>query len=296
MDIVSGRLIGRWRQFLNEESKNQRVPASSSLSWGNSRRNARVLRRRDSENNRSVCPVLVDIETNTNSMNHFKRTMMGLVMGAVALSAQAADKVELEGAKVGIWTMDFDAAVKLAGEKNLPLMLNFTGSDWCGWCKLMDKNVFAEEEWKDYAKDNVLLVTLDFPNDKSIVPEKYVKRNEKLREQFGVGGYPSYVVLDNDGETKLGQLGAGRDKTPSSFIDEFKGVVRMSVGAIEAYVKANPGKADGYKAAIEEFQTAKKSLMDWLKTEPKRTEENTKKFEGFNKRIGEAETALKAFH
>ena len=70
----------------------------------------------------------------------------------------------------------------------------------------------------------------------------------------------------------------------------------MSVGAIEAYVKANPGKADGYKAAIEEFQTAKKSLMDWMETEPKRTEENTKKFEGFNKRIGEAEKALKAFH
>ena len=222
--------------------------------------------------------------------------MMGLVMGAVALSAQAADKVELEGAKVGVWTMDYDAAVKLAGEKKLPLMLNFTGSDWCGWCKLMDKNVFAEEVWKTYAKDNVLLVTLDFPNDKSIVPEKYVKRNKKLQEQFEVGGFPTYVVLDNDGKTKLGQLGAGRNKTPSSFIDEFKGVVRMSDGAIEAFLKANPDKAAGYKAAIEEFQTSKKSLMAWLETEPKRTEENTKKFEGFNKRIGEAEKALKAFH
>ena len=217
-------------------------------------------------------------------------------MGALVMNVQAADKVELEGAKVGVWTMDYDAAVKLAGEKKLPLMLNFTGSDWCGWCKLMDKNVFAEEVWKTYAKDNVLLVTLDFPNDKSIVPEKYVKRNEKLREQFGVRGYPSYVVLDNDGKTKLGQLGAGRDKTPSSFIDEFKGVIRMSAGAIEAYVKANPGKADAYKAAIKEFQAAKKELMDWLETGPKRTEENTKKFEGFNKRIAEAGTALEAFH
>ena len=222
--------------------------------------------------------------------------MTGLAMGALVMNAQAADKVELEGAKVGVWTMDYDAAVKLAGEKKLPLMLNFTGSDWCGWCKLMDKNVFAEEVWKTYAKDNVLLVTLDFPNDKSIVPEKYVKRNKKLQEQFEVGGFPTYVVLDNDGETKLGQLGAGRDKTPSSFIDEFKGVVRMSVGAIEAFLKANPDKAAGYKAAIEEFQTSKKSLMAWLETGPKRTEENTKKFEGFNKRIGEAEKALKAFH
>ena len=160
----------------------------------------------------------------------------------------------------------------------------------------MDKNVFAEEVWKTYAKENMLLVTLDFPQDKSVVPEKYVARNKKLQEQFGVQGYPTYVVLDNDGNTKLGQLGAGRDKTPSSFIEEFKGVIRMSAGAIEAYAKANPDKAAAYKAAIAEFQTAKKELMDWIETRPKRTDENTKLFEGFNKRISEAEVALKAFN
>ncbi|HAO97267.1 MAG: hypothetical protein CMP26_11710 [Roseibacillus sp.] len=229
-------------------------------------------------------------------MKPIRRMMMGLAAGALMISAQAADKVELEGASVGVWTMDFDAAVKLAGEKKLPLILNFTGSDWCGWCKLMDKNVFAEEAWKTYAKEKVLLVTLDFPQDKSVVPEKYVARNKALQEKFGVRGYPTYVVLDNDGDTKLGQLGAGREKTPSSFIEEFEGVVRMSAGAIEAYAKANPDKADAYKAAIAEFQTANKELMDWIETKPKRTEENTKLFEGFNKRISEAEAALKAFN
>lgn len=222
--------------------------------------------------------------------------MMGMAAGALMINAQAADKVEIDGASVGVWTMDFDAAVKLAGEKKLPLILNFTGSDWCGWCKLMDKNVFAEEAWKTYAKENVLLVTLDFPQDKSVVPEKYVARNKALQEKFGVRGYPTYVVLDNDGDTKLGQLGAGRDKTPSSFIEEFKGVVRMSAGAIDAYAKANPDKADAYKAAIADFQNAKKELMDWIETKPKRTEENMKLFEGFNKRISEAEAALKAFN
>ena len=229
-------------------------------------------------------------------MKPLRRMMMGIAAGALMINAQAADKVEIDGASVGVWTMDFDAAVKLAGEKKLPLILNFTGSDWCGWCKLMDKNVFAEEAWKTYAKEHVLLVTLDFPQDKSVVPEKYVARNKALKEKFGVGGYPTYVVLDNDGDTKLGQLGAGRDKTPSSFIEEFKGVVRMSAGAIEAYAKANPDKADAYKAAIADFQNAKKELMDWIETKPKRTEENTKLFEGFNKRISEAEAALKAFN
>ncbi|HCQ32115.1 MAG TPA: hypothetical protein DIV54_01365 [Verrucomicrobiales bacterium] len=243
-------------------------------------------------------------------MKPLKRMMIGLAASAVVMSAQAADQVELEGASVGIWTMDFDAAVKLAGEKNLPLMLNFTGSDWCGWCKLMDKNVFAEEVWKTYAKENVLLVTLDFPQDKSVVPEKYVERNKKLQEQFGVRGYPTYVVLDNDGSTKLGQLGAGRDKTPSTFIEEFKGVIRMSSKAIEAFLKANPDKADAYKAAIadlraaeQKFEASQEPLNEWLQTRPKRTEENTKKFEAFNKVIGEAqkgvadaEAAIKAFH
>ena len=167
-------------------------------------------------------------------------TLSVLFTGALLLSANAGDAVQTDGAKLGHWTMDFDAAKKIADEKKVPLMLNFTGSDWCGWCKLMDKNVFAEDDWKKYASENVLLVTLDFPKDKSIVPEKYVDRNKELKEKFGVRGYPTYVILDSDGETKIGQLGAGRDKTPDSFIAEFKAAVRLSPSNIEAFVKANP--------------------------------------------------------
>jgi thioredoxin-related protein len=191
--------------------------------------------------------------------------------------------------------MDFDAAKKIAEEKKLPLMLNFTGSDWCGWCKLMDKNVFAEDDWKKYASENVLLVTLDFPKDKSIVPEKYVDRNTKLKEKFGVRGYPTYLILDSDGETKIGQLGAGKDKTPESFIAEFKAAVRLSPSNIEAFVKANPKKADAYKAAIQAVTDAEKDLKDWLATKPQRNEENTKKFAELQKGIQSAKEALGKF-
>jgi hypothetical protein len=110
-----------------------------------------------------------------------------------------------------------------------------------------------------------------------------------------VRGFPTYVVLDSAGKTKLGQLGAGREKTPSSFIDEFKAVVRLSASNIEAFIKANPDKADDYKAAIAESKAAKKALMDWLETRPERNDENMKKFEGFQKRIQDAEEALKGF-
>ena len=222
-------------------------------------------------------------------------TLAGLLFGAFVLSAQAEDKVQIDGAEAGVWTMDFDAARKVAAEKKLPMILNFTGSDWCGWCKLMDKEVFAKEDWKKFAADNTMLVTLDFPKDKSIVPEKYVERNTKLKEEFGVGGYPTYVILDSDGKTKIGQLGAGKGKTPASFIDEFQGAVRMSPASVAAYIKANPDKADAYQAAIAEEKAVKKELTDWIATKPERNEENTKKFKEFQARIKAASEKVKSF-
>lgn len=219
----------------------------------------------------------------------------GALLGATALTVSANDEVQTDGAAVGKWTMDYDAAVKVAGEKKLPMILNFTGSDWCGWCKLMDKNVFAEDGWKKYAAESVVLVTLDFPKDKSIVPEKYVERNKELQGEFGVRGFPTYVVLDSDGKTKLGQLGAGKEKTPESFIVEFEGVVKMSEANVAAYLKANPDKAEAFKAAIEEKKDAKKALADWVATGPERNEENNKLFAGFQERIKAADTALAAF-
>ncbi len=214
----------------------------------------------------------------------------------IASTAQAAEEVQTEGAKVGKWTMDYDAATKLAGEKKLPLMLNFTGSDWCGWCKLMDKSVFAQEAWTKYAAKNAVLVTIDFPNDESIVPKKYVERNRELQAKFGVQGFPTYIVVDSDGETTLGQLGASREATPEMFIKQFQGVTRLSESAIESYTKANPDKADAYKAAIADSRKAKKALKDWVATGPEVNEENNKKFAAFKKSIEEAETALAKFH
>lgn len=218
-----------------------------------------------------------------------------MTLALMSLTTQAADKVQLEGAKVGHWTMDYDAAVKLAAQKKLPLMLNFTGSDWCGWCKLMDENVFAKPEWQKFAAQNAILVTLDFPKDKSIVPEKYVSRNEQLKNQFKVEGYPTYVILESDGKTQIGQLGAGQDKTPKSFIAEFQGVIKTSPAGIAAYIKENPSKATAFKKAIAEVEASKKELMDWIATRPERNEANTKKFEQFQKQIQAATDKLAAF-
>ncbi|CAN5380364.1 hypothetical protein BH23VER1_BH23VER1_31890 [soil metagenome] len=228
-------------------------------------------------------------------MKLLKSMIAGTLLGLSALAVGAAEDVRIEGAEVGEWTMDFAAASELAEEKDLPLMLNFTGSDWCGWCKLMDKNVFAQEAWKSYAADKVVLVTLDFPNDKSIVPEKYVARNKELAEKFGVRGYPTYVVLDSDGQTRVGQLGAGREKTPESFIEEFETIMKTSPSRVRAYVKANPDKAEEYQAAVAELESAKKAFATWIETGPERNDANIEKADEFKERIDAATKELERF-
>jgi thioredoxin-related protein len=230
-------------------------------------------------------------------MNLPKIAAFSLLLGvALTLPLTGADEVQLEGAKVGQWTMDYDAAVTLAAEKKLPMMLNFTGSDWCGWCKLMDKNVFAQEEWKSYAAANVVLVTIDFPQDKSIVPEKFVDRNAQLQQKFGVGGYPTYVLLESDGKTVLGQLSAGKEKTPTSFIREIKTAVLQSESGTAAYLKLHPEQADALKKAVSDSKAATKALTDWIATGPEQNETNNQKFAALKERIAKAEAALADFN
>jgi thioredoxin-related protein len=103
------------------------------------------------------------------------------------------------------WLTDFAKAQKQAAAENKPLVLNFTGSDWCGWCVRLDKEVFSQPEFVDYAKENVVLVKLDFPRGKP-QSDAEKKQNEELAEKFGIQGFPTIVVLDAKAQP-IGKLG-----------------------------------------------------------------------------------------
>lgn len=173
-------------------------------------------------------------------------------------TSPAAVEFDIDGATPGQWTMDLTAAKKLAAEQSLPILLDFSGSDWCGWCTIMEENIFTKPEWKSYAKDNLLTVLIDFPKDKSLVPEKYVKRNAALKSEYGVRGYPTFVVLDTDGTTELGRLRSGRDKTPDSFRAELENLFRFRPAVIERYC-ASLGEGDRktYRGLIDELAARK---------------------------------------
>ena len=90
------------------------------------------------------------------------------------------------------------------------MMLFFTGSDWCGWCIRLQKEVFFKEEFVKWAKDNVVLVELDFPRKKQLDPTLQ-QQNYSLQNAFKIQGYPTiwFVNADTkDGKTNFTQLGS----------------------------------------------------------------------------------------
>lgn len=114
---------------------------------------------------------------------------------------------------------DFAKAQAQAKAENKLLLLDFTGSDWCGWCQIMEKEVFSQPAFAEYAKKNLVLVRLDFPRAKPLADEVKAQ-NRALAEQFGIRGFPSIVMLTGDGKP-LALLGYQRGG-PEVFISELK--------------------------------------------------------------------------
>jgi len=103
------------------------------------------------------------------------------------------------------WETNFATAVEKAKKQKKKLLINFTGSDWCGWCIKLDQEVFSKEDFIIYANKNFVCIKLDFPKRKKLSTEESTQ-NQKLAVQYKVKGFPTILVLDND-EALLMQTG-----------------------------------------------------------------------------------------
>ncbi len=188
---------------------------------------------------------------------------IALCIAATLLSLSAICKPAENGAVPGEWTMDFESARKVAIDKGLPIFINFTGSDWCVWCKHMEKEVFSTKEWRDYAKTSLMLVWIDFPKDEALVPEKYRLRNQQLAATFEIEGYPAYIILDDNGRDELGTLQAEQQITPQGFISKLKPILLERDAATRAMIASMP-KLEGaeLKKACDERTVIRKALTD----------------------------------
>ena len=125
-----------------------------------------------------------------------RKIAIGILVCGALLQAGAA---ELN------WLTDLPKAQAKAKEEKKLVMLDFTGSDWCGWCIKLNKEVFSKPEFAEYAGKNLILVEVDFPRTKKQSAE-LKKANAALQEKYKIQGYPTIIVLNSDGK-KVGELG-----------------------------------------------------------------------------------------
>ncbi len=176
--------------------------------------------------------------------------------------AATANEAMLKGAELGKWTQDLDAAKALAAKEKLPLFLHFTGSDWCTYCIQMDKAVFSKPGWIEYAKDKLVLVELDVPQDTSHTTQEYVERNQRLMREFRAPGFPTYIILESDGKTEIGRLGAMPDASVAAFTSNVDQVLKHSDKQVAAFIEKLPaeqGKA--YREALTQMRTLNDELQ-----------------------------------
>lgn len=100
------------------------------------------------------------------------------------------------------WLTDFDKAKAEAKETNKLILLNFSGSDWCAPCIKLDKDIFQQAGFVEYADKKLVLLRADFPRQKKHqLEEEQRKRNEKLADQYNPSGkFPLTLLLDADGK------------------------------------------------------------------------------------------------
>lgn len=128
------------------------------------------------------------------------------------------------------WLVNLEEAYSLSKKTGKPIMANFTGSDWCGWCKRLTASVFSKPEFQTWAEKNVVLLELDFPRKKTL-PADIQAQNNNLAQAFQVSGYPTvWVFRLNKDEVKnqftieaLGKTGY------TATVEEFTGGVDQMI-------------------------------------------------------------------
>ena len=123
-----------------------------------------------------------------------KKIIIAVVLFIGSFAAEAQELV---------WETNVTKAMAISNETKKPLLLFFTGSDWCGWCIRLQKEVLKTPEFALWAKENVVLVELDFPRRAPQAPE-IKKQNDELQMAFGIQGFPT-IILAN-ATTKEGKV------------------------------------------------------------------------------------------
>ncbi len=148
------------------------------------------------------------------------------------------------------WYTDLDEAKAVAAKENKPLLVDFTGSDWCGYCIKLHAEVFDKPEFEAFAK-NYVLVELDFPSKKPQPPEEKAK-NKATQAKFGVSGFPTVLLLDaKTGEAYGRQSGYGPGSGPKAYIEKLSAFKNTAEGRAALGVEAKKASEASAKRSAQ---------------------------------------------
>ena len=152
---------------------------------------------------------------------NMKKILMLFILVLVSYATEAQELV---------WSNNLDKSIEISKKDKKPLLLFFTGSDWCGWCKRLQNEVLRKPEFATWAKDNVVLVEVDFPRMTQLTPETQTQNNQ-LQQFFEVQGYPTvWFVNANkvDGKVSFEKLGSTGYVAggPTSWLNVANGILK----------------------------------------------------------------------
>ncbi|MCC7061389.1 MAG: thioredoxin family protein [Planctomycetes bacterium] len=173
------------------------------------------------------------------------------LFAALALSTFAAAQ---EVAQEAEWIQNFtDAKAKAKAEKK-HLLIDFTGSDWCGWCIKLDEEVFSKEAFKTEAPKHFVLVKLDYPRNKDLVTEEIQKQNAELGKKYQIQGYPTILLCDCEGRV-YGATGY-QEGGPEKYNTHLGDMKKQGDAFVAAMVRADAAKGVDRAKALDEALSA----------------------------------------
>lgn len=175
--------------------------------------------------------------------NFLKKGLILVLMTMVVLPTVALLNGAPHSGSNGLpWTTNYNEALVKSKAEGKPILLFFTGSDWCTWCHRLESEVFETSSFIDSAKDKYIFVEVDFPKMSPISPDLKAQ-NKQLQDKHGIRGYPTVVVVDGNGQ-KLGQIGyeAGGGQTYANLLD------KLVAPHLAKFAKAQPTQE---KVAVE---------------------------------------------
>lgn len=152
------------------------------------------------------------------------------------------------------WIQDFAKAKAQAKAENKHLLIDFTGSDWCGWCIKLDKEVFSQEAFQAGAPKDFVLVKLDYPRDESLVTAEIRAQNETLQQQYEIRGYPTILLTDAEGRP-YAQTGYEQGG-PEKYMEMLGGMKKRGDAFLAALLRADGKQGTERAAALDEALTA----------------------------------------